>query len=1295
MAEPVVIRIEVTDGNSGAVIAALEKSFQQLGNTGAMAGKKISEGMATGAAGVVNSAKAALGAGGPAATNPEIPIANYGRRAREAGTQAAAANDAIAESANAAQAEMGALATRVDAAAMSVGRLRRESAALAEVPPALGNRWTPGAPMAQAEGVDNASAYQRMAAATVELNYVQERNREILAALRAGEVSTQQATLDLAESMEEQRVAALSLAEARTELTAADRVGARAALSSGESYGEARLMMGAMNGSMYQMEYGLMRLVSSSRVLAPLMAGLFDVTMIGAGVAMVGMMADGVYRLYEKWTDVDSAVNKYEASAQKAAEQKLFDTASLETANSLLAQADARIEKLNRQKTAALGQGTVLHGITLGLSMSSPTAIGAGSSALEKTGGGYTKANDAQKAFDLMSKDQAKIEAAKKAHTLAVEEQHTRAMIREAKLRGFALISQQQTDRDNAAKLDRRWTRQQEKMHAHKVADTRRFLQDEGVSPDKILPAFHPSKDSGDRQLADAKARSAAQAEQSRVRLARQQSAELAQIHEQALESGLRGEALYKQKMEFALAELKRKQIATVQAVHDVEERFHNERMQRIRQEELATERMERQASAAGLRGAGRVQAQGANQIADVEADPNLDPVYRARRAAAIRRETHAEMLNDERQFERSVSDLQRQSTDRQLQGYARIHAQALRQLAELKRQFHDATDSIDVTAPGGLQLYGLYAGQYQRGKAAIAQGEQTDRAALARRNADQTEEIEAQSRIRTLEATHHQTAAIEMEYEMRTRSLMEQLQRQEIGWGDYRARVLAAQQDMNTRLAQQASQARQKIADELRGLMGPHPLQALEQMGSKYASEAGAALLQRAAQHFQANESGDRASLLDRLAGHARVPGMAAWTHHGSTISGRGSMAIAAAEIHVARASFLFGGGSGSGARGSGGGSTWMIGGGSGAPDSAAHFGGATTVAFHGGAVRAVGGGAGAGAPGAPDSGAYFGGATPAAVHGGAARTAAGVGIGAADTIGAYGGGSGGVVGALNTIQHGATALHSVAGLMGTRHAGWFGHAGKGIAAHAGAAVPYAAAGLGLFGAFKHGGMGGALTGLESGAKMGAMVAGPIGAAIGAIGGAALGFFGGGEQARVWWLKNGRPHLIGDMTSFDQGSMDYLSATMDVERLQTTARHTLRGMGIAGHRFYADSAKPEIDAALAKLTREQKAGRSANGFSTAMYDIGADRVPRDGYAYIHANERIMPSDQNERITRAVENASEPRFAPAASGGVRDLHVHALDAKSVQELLMHHGDTIRAALNESYASYGGTADVTV
>lgn len=262
----------------------------------------------------------------------------------------------------------------------------------------------------------------------------------------------------------------------------------------------------------------------------------------------------------------------------------------------------------------------------------------------------------------------------------------------------------------------------------------------------------------------------------------------------------------------------------------------------------------------------------------------------------------------------------------------------------------------------------------------------------------------------------------------------------------------------------------------------------------------------------------------------------------------------------------------------------------------------------------------------------------------------------------------------------------------------------GGGIQANAEGAVGGA---LGMYSAVKgNGGVGGALKGAMSGMELGAAVAGPLGAAVGLVGGAIVGALGlgGKEQARVYDLKTVRPKITGDTDSFQQGSMDYLTAYSDLQATDWQARSATGQMGPQGHAYYEDYIAKELKTAEAKLTQEQKAGRSMYTVSAASYDIGTDSVPYDGMAMIHQNERIVPSDQNERITKAIESqtsssythanyisAMQSRDARSGSQGDRtmNLNVHAIDSKGVAQFLDKYKHHIKAAVNNASAENSG------
>src|SRR5208337_2385904 len=100
------------------------------------------------------------------------------------------------------------------------------------------------------------------------------------------------------------------------------------------------------------LDYSMKHAIADNEVL---MAGLRSLTglFVALGVVAVGeQIVKGAEHLYEKWLDVDKAVDDYNQKAAESAQQKLFDTASLETTVALLKQATEEVGQLQAKKDA-------------------------------------------------------------------------------------------------------------------------------------------------------------------------------------------------------------------------------------------------------------------------------------------------------------------------------------------------------------------------------------------------------------------------------------------------------------------------------------------------------------------------------------------------------------------------------------------------------------------------------------------------------------------------------------------------------------------------------------------------------------------------------------------------------------------------------------------------------------------------------------------------------------------------------------------------------------------------------
>ena len=784
---------------------------------------------------------------------------------------------------------------------------------------------------------------------------------------------------------------------------------------------------------------------------------------------------------------------------------------------------------------------------------------------------------------------------------------------------------------------------------------------------------------------------------------AKSQVAELARLHEQALESGLRGSALYHLQEAEAIEDLKRRGITSAQAVADVHAKFHNEEMNRLRAQQSETEKMGRMASMAGMTGIQKTQAEGANRAADINADENLDPTERAKRFIYANQQTNQQIEEQQRSFAQEINALNDSTAAHQVQGFARIHAEAAQHLDALQKKFDETYGHMDRSTPGGAAQYGAGLSQLQRGQGLIASGETGQSKELTQKNAQETAQIEEQARVKFLSAEKQKTAAIGAELAERKQKYLDELNSQEISQDDYNRRVAAAQMEANGQMIEAASEARKKMAGEFTGFFEgmEHPGKYFAKLGDKAAGEAAASLFQR----FQGGKGGAGADSKggaggvfgDVLGGmgfgvfgkKGKGAGADAKAEmsagHGAHGAAEKAFSITSATIHIGSAMITGGGGPGGGPGGGGGG----VGPGGGTTLLAPRVTGAT-------------GGFGAGAPStsAGSSAWSAGGSTVGGAGAGVAGSIAsglaepGVGPGPSKSVQ--------VKGALGDASQGVALTKQ----LGKDFSGQSGNgksggdptktsSGNGSMTSDGfsqANVTGAAQGaMGVWGAHESGGgVGGGLKGAMSGAEMGMEIAGPVGALVGAAAGAVVGAIGSSHAARDYDLKTVRPRIAGDLSSYHSGGMNYLDAYSDAQSLQMEAAKTTQKMGSADSRYYQNTIKPEIKEFMGKLDAEQKAGRSMYTASGASYATGTPYVPETGLNMNHAGERIFSSVDNSAITKAVTEGNGGKM-PVQSTSMGDvhLHVHAIDAKGVSQFLDKYKHNIRSAVNDSYAENSG------
>lgn len=1119
--------------------------------------------------------------------------------------------------------------------------------------------------------------------------------------------------------------------------------------------------------------------IARSQALMGVINALGGALIAVGAIGIFVSLGQEIYNVWEKYFDITKAADEYNKELEKTRQEDFGNTRSIEDTTARIDQATDALQQYQKYQKDQTAQANKIQ-------INPWTAIlPPGVDQLAET---LVHRHLAQQGNDHVVEQEKMLQslrdkAAEQAHQTnqqIIESEHAL----DGELRGHEKINAELQKKIELNAENRRYGSQIETLKGNTAS---------------------PESGKSEMEAKDEIARREAQAET--FNLDREQAHELMQLRNEATNAQLRGTALYKAEEEQAIEELKFKDMDSMAAREAVHAKFHAEEMKRLQEEKDAVAKRAREADTAGLTGLAKIQAEGQERDQDILADVNAGKYESLADAQQDRltnqKKTLAEMREAEQSFTQDVNSLTDQSVTHQISGFARIQADETKQLDDLKRKFDQTYGHLDLSQPGAAEAYQRGQGDLARGQSAIESGANQQEADLARKNAEETAQIEAEARAKFLSAEKQKTASIETEYEQRLQKYKDELAQQEISYDDFNRRVAAAAEERDAEMVEAATAARQKMASEFDSLFKSmdHPLKALQAIGEKAAANAAATMIQRMqtrGQGAQAPQKSGWSGVLDTFGlgsvgqtmGHGSnptppattpmtvtpstvvpaprwEPGHAAPASSTQQIAGQlhaasqsHAMTIASAQIRIESAEISLAGSGAIGGRGETSSGTAANGfGGSSLPSAATHLGGAgipspagssvTGVAtdvqqgigFTRSAMRTFGGGANTpaaaagSAPGVaamPEAGlpsfasstssgsaVSFGGSTiggagspsgagaPASTGGGATAptpgsTGANVvsdlqkGVGLAQSAkGIFASGStndSGVqpfsaingpndpLGLGGGSSSSTTASASNGGMLG----------GGGVASNIGGAATGA---LGLYSAYESsGGVGGALGGAMSGMQLGMAVGGPVGAAVGAAAGAVVGFLGpgGAEKARVYYLKQVLPRITADQQAYNQGGMDYLAAYSDLQSLDMQAKKATDAMGFAGQHYYQTNIKPKLQQAEAKFTEEQEAGRSMFTSTAAQYAVGTDYVPRTGMAVIHEGERVMPSDQNERITQALEGGTMAAESPTQG----DVHIHmnAIDAKSGMQFLMANKHVVRSAVNASYAENSGGSD---
>jgi hypothetical protein len=1109
----------------------------------------------------------------------------------------------------------------------------------------------------------------------------------------------------------------------------------------------------------------LIRLAAESKLASAAInsigTGLVVIGAVQIGAMLAGQLYEGAKKFYEKWLDVDGAIEKYNKEAADAASKRFDENRSLEDLNSDLAKANEQLDHLNQKRAdSPEWWEEMMGGAAPGYAL-----VGAPPSAP------YFNMQDAGNLNKAQGQsDDAQLRILDETHKKNLQQIDDIKIESEAKAEGIRRAKIEQDAADKTA----------DEKQQFRVAEATKLAEiaNRGKSPDD--PEYRIVRpDAGITDTELAKAHAASEFKAHSIDIEKQKSQELARLREEALEAQLHGSALYHAQEAFAIEDLKRRGIGGAGVVDAVRAKFHAEEMKRLEEQTRATEKIVQASAMAGMTGIAKSRREGEGRIADIHDSDFLDVDATGRSAladkqrAAASHETDAQIGEERRSLTDYVNQLSDQSAAHQISGFARINAEALKQFDELKRKIEAGYGKAPKIGPASTdQAEGAHL--LQLGTAGINQNADQQRAELRQRDADETAQIELEARSKSLSAEKQQTLAIESEYEQRTHKYKEELDAQIAGGklakedllalnDDYNRRVIAAGELRDGQMVEAAKAAREKMAGEFTSLFRSldHPVEALKGLGEKAAGEAAAAMVQRMQTHFGGGTAGAGApagqglmdSLMGRIAGHPGAPGAAASHAHGGTseLASVKTISLGTAEIHIQSASVAFGGAGAAGSSsrtpgalgaagavpGIAGGSTELLtmpGSAFNAPSSAESSTSAPS-GFGGGFSASAGTTGGAGAVSAASAPSNFAAGSPSAAP--AQRNVAGAVMGdlkqgwslVKQGASIFGGGKsgGGNAGSGNGGgEYAETQNASVPGQFdkngdfvpsGSTNNGSGMLGGGGVASNIGDAANGA---MGLYAAYQgNGGVGGAASGAMSGMQLGMALGGPLGAGIGAAAGAVVGAigFGGREKARVYDLKQVRPRFGNDIDGYQQGTMKYLDAYADIQTLQQEAAKTTDEMGPAARSYYQDTIKKEIKGAEAKLTGEERAGRSQYTMTAAQQDWGGpvDNFgsfgdgPDHGMIRAQRGEYVVEqqaANTHAGALNAINSGATPsdmaRYygggggdtMPAQSGFGGDIHIHGsmVDPRGFEKLLEGSKHKLRSVINSSYSENSGAAD---
>jgi hypothetical protein len=1038
------------------------------------------------------------------------------------------------------------------------------------------------------------------------------------------------------------------------------------------------------------------RVIANNATLAAGLQATMGLFVAIGAVTIFEQLGEGAYHLYEKWMDVEKEVEAYSQKAAEAAEKKLFDTASLETTSALLRDIGQQIDELKQKREMVADvnrygtQGTEdIWGVTGEVGFTPQQTAS------------FTTANDADQAKKMGQADQLHEHRTKLQDEEAQQTLRNQATVHAAQLEGYAKNFQAQKDADALSKLHF----DQQRANAAALAETINASPEAQKAGLYVTP--EALKGQYDQQQKDAGATHAAQRQAADASQSRSDQQGITTAQNAATNSHLAGVALIRSQEQQAIEAAK----GGIREIAAIREKYDQQVLDKIAEEQFATEKIQQTAAQAGLTGVAKIRAEGNERVTDLWANPANRAVpdeEKQKRALALEQQTDAEILDAHGKFNQEMDQLSMRADAQMEQGYARIEADAAHTRAAISKDFTEGYGQLPNNDPERIAAE-------QRLQAALAnvdQNAQRERGAYTQKTDEEIARTEAEAARAYLPAWQAAQERIADDYTQRLAKIKADVDQHVLTEQQGARAATAAWQLANGELERQQQASRDRLAGEMSSLFD-NPSKYLENRGKQIMmdmlanwmmqiSEAkgpmGSALSVLfgmnpemststnpktalgsifAPQHHGAAGAGGTATL--SAAGSTLSTAGSTLNAAGTTLSSSGTMLASAAQSLASAAmqvgSLASGGGVGAGGFGGGGltpgggtgdftdmfgsGGTGAMGGGFQPSDlNAAPTGATGVMGAVPGMTSAVGGQAGGGI-GAGSS--LFGTLASGGVFGSGVQNFMSGGTGAAPMLNPNG-----VPGVPGGFQPTDLPPTNDAGVLGTPPSGDSSGSGFGLAQGMGIGMAGIGAGMTIAQNWGNPNIGSAvLNDAMAGASLGTAIMPGIGTAIGAIGGAILGLFGslfgdhGASQMRKYNDEQIVPSITKEMTAYTAAQVGYDQGLQDMTLLQMKADAQAKQWGSGAVGVYQRKVVPEINAAITEMERQQNADRSgAITMQAAQYDSGGvirhfgdlSTGPNSGYIHAQVGERMMDRMTNMRHSSTLDAMNRGADIPRGNG---------------------------------------------